>query len=190
MGEAPLINLERKHLADIFISHIAEEAHIAGALVRFLREFQLESFVSSDQWQLKAGERWFERVIQELDAAKVVILLLSESSAVRPWINFEGGYAWASPKKKVIPLCIGNLKKGEMPRPYSDLQGLNLRTDYYHLVRNCLEYVKDDGRPSWDPVPFPSDDKRVKPLLDELDRFAPRFSEEALKILGSGKRSS
>jgi TIR domain len=153
-------------MADLFISHIHEEADVAEAVMRFLREFDLAAFLSSDHWQLHAGERWFERIATELNDSKVVILLLSQRSVARPWINFEAGWAWAT--RKIIPVCYGGLKKDGMPRPYSDLQGLNLRSDYYDLVKDCYFYLKNLGRLA--PLPLMGDEPHVKALLAALDQ--------------------
>lgn len=154
-------------VSDLFISHIHEEAEVAEAVLRFLRESKLEAFLSSDHWQIHAGERWFERIADELKEAKVVILLLSQQSVARPWINFEAGWAWAMSAKKIIPLCFGDLTKGTMPRPYSDLQGLNLRSDYYDLVKDCHFYLNPG---TLLPMPLSSDAPSVKTLLEKLDR--------------------
>jgi len=42
-------------VSDLFISHIHEEAEVAEAVLRFLRESKLEAFLSSDHWQIHAG---------------------------------------------------------------------------------------------------------------------------------------
>jgi TIR domain len=123
-------------MAKIFISHIHEEATIAAAVRLFLSKFNLDAFLSSDRWQLLPGERWFDRIIKELTDAEIVILLLSKNSVNRPWINFEAGWGWAK-NRKLIPVCFGGLVKDAMPRPYSDLQAVNLRTDYYDLLMGC-----------------------------------------------------
>jgi hypothetical protein len=159
-------------MADLFISHIHEEAEVAEAVMRFLKEFNLEAFLSSDHWQLHAGERWFERIATELSDAKVVILLLSHRSVARPWINFEAGWAWAA-TKRIIPICYGGLTKNAMPRPYSDLQGLNLRADYYDLVKDCYFYLSNLGQLA-PPVPLMGDDRRVQALLETVDRVEPK----------------
>jgi hypothetical protein len=160
-------------VADLFISHVHEDAEVAKALLDFLKESKLEAFLSSDNWQIHAGEKWFERITAELNAAKLVILLLSDQSVKRPWINFEAGWAWAT-HKTIIPLCIGGLNKGAMPRPYSDLQGLDLRTDYYDLVRDCYFHLYSPGPPYLAPMPFLGTEPHVTRLLRELEEAEKR----------------
>lgn len=151
-------------MAQIFISHIHEEGEIAQAVLRFLRDFGLDPYLSSDYLQINPGERWFDRIITELKEAKVVILLLTKHSVNQPWINFEAGWAWGT-SRKLIPVCFGGLLKGAMPRPYSDLQGLNLNTDYYALLKGCGHGVG---------VLRPPDivhDERVDKLIRALEKF-------------------
>jgi hypothetical protein len=148
-------------MAEIFISHIHEEAIPARGLRRYLEHHELDSFLSSENWQIKLGERWFDRIIQELDAAKIVILMLSPTSVSRPWINFEAGWAWAK-GKITIPACFGGLDVGAMPRPYSDLQGVNLETDYSRLISHCRDHTgKFMLLP---PTPFEQTDRFLKAL--------------------------
>jgi hypothetical protein len=115
-------------MADVFISHIHEEALIATAVQRYLQDTlkrETNIFPSSDQWQVLAGENWLARIKRELQSATVVILLLSHQSVVRPWVNFEAGAAWLA-DKVVIPTCFGDQHKDELPRPYGDLQAVYL----------------------------------------------------------------
>lgn len=150
-------------MADIFISHIHEEAEAAKALNNYLKGYGLKGFLSSDNWQIHAGERWFERITQELEQAKIVILMLSRQSVARPWINFEAGWAW-SKGKVTIPACFGGLTPGDMPRPYSDLQGLSLGQDSYALARDCCHHLKQQ-------IPPPSGLAEQQEFLEALGRF-------------------
>ncbi len=151
-------------MADIFISHIHEEAIAAEGLVRFLARFDLEAFVSSDKWQIRLGERWFDRIMNELRAAKIVVLMLSPESVKRPWINFEAGWAW-SQDKVTIPACFGGLEVGNMPRPYSDLQGVQLETGHYNLVWDCYHHLGKSKLPN---LPTPDDTLPLKRALQGL----------------------
>jgi hypothetical protein len=109
-------------MADIFVSHIHEEADAAEALTKYLGDYGFESFLSSERWQVRAGDRWFDRITEELAAARIVLLMLSKRSVDRPWIDFEAGWSW-SQKKITIPACFGGLDPGAMPRPYFGSSG-------------------------------------------------------------------
>ncbi|MCJ7503362.1 MAG: toll/interleukin-1 receptor domain-containing protein [Acidobacteriia bacterium] len=129
-------------MADIFISYVHEEAAIAEALQTYLRDVYAgqKVFLSSDQWQIFAGDIWFDRIRAELGPAKVVILLLSKRSVARPWVNFEAGAAWLS-DKKIIPVCIGDLDKGDLPKPYSSIQAVSLPEDHYYLLTSIGHHL-------------------------------------------------
>src|SRR5580700_11302603 len=104
-------------MADIFISHIHEEEKLADELLKFLRselDRSTEVFLSSDSWQVYAGEIWLDRIREELSAAKVVVLMLSPKSVERPWVNFEAGAGWLT-SKVIIPVCHGGLGKSSLP---------------------------------------------------------------------------
>jgi hypothetical protein len=143
-------------MADVFISYIHEEQRIAEAVQAFLKQ-NLQRlvprgvFLSADDWQVFAGEIWLERIRQELQEASVVVLMLSQESAARPWINFEAGAAWLA-NKALIPVCFGGLTKGHMPKPYSGIQGLDLPDDSYYLLRSVQRHLDPSGLPLPPPV--------------------------------------
>lgn len=116
-----------RNMARIFISFAHEEKEVAQAVQSLIysKVRDVEVFLSSDQQQLYAGENWLTRIQQELKSANVVVLLLSPLSLSRPWINFEAGAAWLS-NKTLIPVCYHGLVKNKLPKPYSDLQAIDL----------------------------------------------------------------
>jgi hypothetical protein len=136
-------------MAEIFISFIHEEERYAQAIQRFLREAlpesKLDVFVASDKWAIYAGEEWLDRIFQELKSAKVVLLILSQDSVTRPWVNFEAGAAWLKPAI-VIPVCIENMTKDNLPKPYSSLQAVELEKpdDQDYLISSICHHLKYD----------------------------------------------
>ena len=129
-------------MAQVFISFVHEEENFAKAVQQFLKD-KLDNqsvFMSADKWQVIAGEIWLDRIQQELDSAKVVILMLSQKSVGRPWVNFEAGAAWLT-GKVIIPACFCELTKGNLPKPYSNIQALDLPNDIYYLVRSVAHYL-------------------------------------------------
>jgi hypothetical protein len=61
-------------LAEIFISFIHEEVEYADAVQGFLLQVTHgeipRPFLSADQLQVYAGEKWLERIIDELETSK------------------------------------------------------------------------------------------------------------------------
>src|SRR6267142_3697070 len=129
-------------MADIFISFIHEEENLAKAVQHYLwEEFRQLSvpwsiFLSADPSQLLPGQDWLERINQELNTATVVMLMLSQASVKRPWVNFEAGAAWLDGRKHIIPVCYGGILKDQLPTPYAAmrLQGVQLPEDLSSLV--------------------------------------------------------
>jgi len=155
-------------MADVFISFIHEEEKVAQAVQALLREKlnKRDVFLSSDQWQIHAGEIWLDRIMKELTTAKVVILMLSKRSVERPWVNFEAGGAWLA-KKAVIPACFGTLAKGDLPKPYSGIQALDLPSDAYYLVTSIAHHL---GMLA--PPPFFSPDAELDALESAISEIA------------------
>jgi hypothetical protein len=132
-------------VADIFISFIHEESGTAEAVQSFVNQMlsgHAHAFLSSDKFQMYAGELWLEKIFKELKAAKVVILLLSERSVKRPWVNFEAGAGWFT-DKKIIPVCIKGLTKEDLPKPYSSLQSIDLKyiDEQLYLIRSIAHHL-------------------------------------------------
>ncbi len=128
-------------MAEVFISFIHEEKEVARAVQELLQDKLRERpFLSADTWQVFAGEDWLKRIKEELESAKVVVLMLSQRSVKRPWVNFEAGAAWLA-DKVVIPVCFGGLSKGSLPKPYSSLQALDLPNDWYYLVSSIAHHL-------------------------------------------------
>lgn len=112
----------------VFISHITEEAELAKELKQLLEESflgMLEIFVSSDEGSLSAGTRWLDDITHSLSNCKVELILCSEKSIKRPWINFEAGAGWVR-QIPVIPLCHSGMEPSKLPIPLNMLQAAKL----------------------------------------------------------------
>lgn len=109
----------------VFISHIVHESPVALVLQRAIREAfgsDFRVFVSSDQFSIGGGRKWFEHIITELRSRKVVLLLVSRESAKREWISFEAGFGDGS-GGIVIPVAIINLRFSELSFPLAAYNG-------------------------------------------------------------------
>ncbi len=129
----------------IFISHITPEAPIAHLLKDLLvRAFgeAITVFVSSDYASIETGAPPFHTIVAALSRAAVVIVLLSEASLERRWINFEAGIAYAhgqmSRNTRLLPLAIRSQQPNVGP-PLSELQVRQLRDP--HVVTSMLQDI-------------------------------------------------
>lgn len=171
-------------MADVFISFIHEEAEWAEGVQRFISmvlDFSSVPFLSSDQSQVLAGDKWLDRIMDELKDTKVVLLMMSKESVKRPWVNFEAGAAWTR-EKIIIPICFGGLDKGNLPKPYSSIQAidLDLKDDHEYLARSIAHHL---GRP--DPMRRMSSEIAFKVGGQELKKKAER-QEMVYRIFESG----
>lgn len=137
----------------LFLSHVAEEAPLAEALKFHLgRDFLglVDIFVSSDLESIAAGTNWLSSLEQALRDASVLLVLCSRASLSQPWVNFEVGAAWIKPIP-IVPVCHSGLRTGDLPIPFSVLQGVQANTTsglkrVYSLVAgklNCEVPQKD-----------------------------------------------
>jgi hypothetical protein len=139
------------------MSFIHEEEGAARAVHNFIRKIlgnSIDTFRSSDETAIYAGEEWMARIFEELKTAKVLISMLSPISVGRPWINFEAGAAWMG-SSKVIPVCFNGLTIGELPKPYSSLQAVEINTHEgaYYFVSSIAHHlnVEKPKKPLFDP---------------------------------------
>lgn len=131
-------------MARLFVSFVHEDEKLALAVQDLLQtELNLreEVFLSSDKSLIYAGDPWLQKIKEALSAAEIVILMLSQRSVARPWVNFEAGAAWLA-NKTLIPVCYGNLSKDALPHPYSGIQALNLASEAYYLVKSVHHQLK------------------------------------------------
>ena len=91
---------------------------------------QVEVFVSSHD--IISGERWFERLEEELSDAKVLLALCSGSSVLMPWINFEAGAAYFK-GIPIISVCHSGLTVETLPIPLRFFQGLDAETEEFTI---------------------------------------------------------
>jgi|ERR1035437_533425 hypothetical protein len=132
-------------MAAIFMSFIHEEEGTVLWVRHFIHEVlqgAVESFMSSDESIIYAGEDWMARIFAELKDAKVLVSMLSPTSVTRPWINFEAGAAWMR-DCKVIPVCFAGLTAGQLPKPYSSLQAVDISTHEgaFYLVSSIAHHL-------------------------------------------------
>lgn len=112
----------------VFISHITEEKPVALVLQKYLKlsfggNFRV--FVSSDAKSIGGGKNWYNHVIDNLRVSKVVLVLISQESGRREWINFEAGFGEGM-GGLVIPVAIRNFPLVRMSFPMAGIQGRNV----------------------------------------------------------------
>jgi len=110
----------------VFLSHAAADAQIAN-LVKCEIERRVPGvwvFSSSDPSDLPPGTKWPKEIQDALQRMDLFILLATERSLRRPWVWFEAGTVWFR-DQRLVPLCLGAVRKGALPPPLGERQGLN-----------------------------------------------------------------
>ncbi len=120
----------------IFLSYIDEEKKIAEVLKEWIEASsldQIEVFAYSDKESIDLGEEWHEKIIDALNRSNLLIVLSSEFSIERPWVNFESGAAWIK-KIPIIPICHTGMSKDSIPDPYRRKLAINLDDKNFGLT--------------------------------------------------------
>jgi TIR domain len=110
----------------VFISHASGEAPLAEILQQHItRDFigLVEVFVSSDGTSIAVGDHWLDGVVKALQSADIYLVLCSQHSIERRWINIEMGGALAR-SRPIIPICHTDLTAAQLQRPLEDSQAI------------------------------------------------------------------
>ena len=136
----------------VFISYVHEDKDIAEAVQGLLVSalgLENEVFLSADTTQILAGHVWLDRIRGALESCDVLLLLLSERSINRPWVNFEAGAVWLR-GKPVIPICIGRMLIEFLPQPYAGIQAVRLPSEAHYLLKSVHNHLGLDTEPPLD----------------------------------------
>ncbi len=179
----------------IFISHISEEKSLALVLKEWLESTflgQCKVFVSSDPEDIPAGTKWLDKINGAMDDSKLLIILYSPQSKLRPWINFEAGCGWIK-NIPIMPICHSGLKVSEIGAPISSFQGLEI--DVKDFVNNFFGAIAKHA--GFSKTPRIATDEFMKELnvaignvehkiIEEISaEQETEFSDEQLKIMQS-----
>ena len=152
----------------VFISHIHENAAIAKVLKQFVEKKFRGSvcvFASSDG-DIPPGATWQEFLLTEIRESDLVIVVCTNASVHRPWVNFETGGALAR-GAQVIPVCWHGCRPSLLPLPLGALSALDLEApgDVLRLLQAIAEHA-DMRVPEFNPAE----------LIDALPK---RYTESA-----------
>jgi hypothetical protein len=103
---------EKNRRQSVFISHSHADAPLARELSKALANGGIRPWLPDEE--IRPGERWKERLLEELRSARVVIVLLTPASVQSPWTFFEVGAAVAD-HKIIIPVLSRDMKPEDVP---------------------------------------------------------------------------
>jgi hypothetical protein len=102
----------------------------------------VEVFLASDTTSVPAGSRWLAEIVEGLQRSQLHIIICSNYSVSRPWINFEAGASGVR-GVPIIPLCHSGLVPDQLPVPLSESEGgviteVNALKKLYMRVANLI----------------------------------------------------
>lgn len=116
----------------IFLSHASDDKELAELLAEQIRVMfgrdTVKVFVSSEPDAIGAGDKWFPTILQQLEEATALVVLLTPNSIDRRWVWFEIGYFWRkveTSEGRLYPLHTPSIK--EIPHPLNELQAKSLK---------------------------------------------------------------
>lgn len=129
----------------IFLSHAARDQELAIVLKATIESAIRGSdvFVSSDTEDLRPGDDWVDTILVNLQRARLLVILATGRSLGRTWVWYESGAAW-SRRIRMVPCCVGEIRKNNLPAPFSSRQALNIdeQQDFRYLLKEIGETLK------------------------------------------------
>lgn len=114
-----------------FISFSTESELLAEFIKKFIVHMFPDLhpfFISSSPDSIPVGTDWMNSMQKALSSAKIMFVLASKKSLIRPWINFEIGAAW-SRNIPIVFLCYDDLSPESLPLPFAMRQAISLSRD-------------------------------------------------------------
>src|SRR5271165_1173644 len=144
-------------MADIFISHSGTDNEIAAAIGERIRRERPTWSLFYDKDNIRAGQRWQERLRVELTSCRVVLALLSRNWLGSPWCFTEAVTA-AFSGKAVVGIETEDLTSDDLARAppiLHERQRVSLRDGYDRAWQEVLEALDCSGLDpdDWFPIP-------------------------------------
>lgn len=114
----------------VFISHTSADEELArglGVLVDRVFDGGVTPWYSSDKGPLgglSPGQRWYERIEEEVCGSIQVLAVITRRSRERPWIYWEAGMGSIACKGKVCPVTF-RVEIGQLGPPLSYYQAVD-----------------------------------------------------------------
>ena len=144
-------------MADIFISHSGTDNEIAAAIGERIRRERPTWSLFYDKDNIRAGQRWQERLRVELTSCRVVLALLSRNWLGSPWCFTEAVTA-AFRGKDVVGIETEDLTSDDLARAppiLHERQRVRLRDGDDRAWQEVLEALDRSGLDpdDWFPIP-------------------------------------
>jgi TIR domain len=135
----------------VFLSHASTDKEIAGLLKNKIQQSwpNVKVFDATDPEELPPGSDWPRRILEALHASRIILVLATSRGLDRIWVWFEAGAAWHR-FQQITSLCVGEVRKGRLPSPFSIYTALNI--DEAEDFRSLFQILfREFGKPSQEP---------------------------------------
>ena len=144
-------------MADIFISHSGKDNELAATIGERIRRERPTWSLFYDKDNIRAGQRWQERLREELTSCRVVLALLSRNWLCSPWCFTEAVTA-AFRGKDLVGIETEDLTSDDLARAppiLHERQRVRLRDGDNRAWREILEVLDRSGLDpnDWFPIP-------------------------------------
>src|SRR6516162_4880595 len=144
-------------MADIFISHSGEDSEVAARIGERIRRERPSWSLFYDKDNIRAGQRWQERLREELTSCRVVLALLSRNWLGSPWCFTEAVTA-SFRGKDVVGIETEELTREDLagaPPILHERQRVRLRDGDNRAWQEVLEALDRSGLDpdDWFPIP-------------------------------------
>ena len=144
-------------MADIFISHSGQDNEVAAAIGERIRRDRPSWSLFYDKDNIRAGQRWQERLREELTSCRVVLALLSRNWLGSPWCFTEAVTATFR-GKDVVGIETEDLTSDDLVRAppiLHERQRVRLRNGDNRGWQEVLEALDRSGLDpnDWFPIP-------------------------------------
>ncbi|HEV7746218.1 MAG TPA: toll/interleukin-1 receptor domain-containing protein [Pyrinomonadaceae bacterium] len=107
----------------IFVSYAKEDSGLAAELMSQLRsQPKFHIYTTS---KMSAGENWKSKIKKELSKSDYFLVLLSPTSVLSKWVQFELGAAWGL-NKFIIPIVTSQDVVHRIPLEFGNLRVIEL----------------------------------------------------------------
>lgn len=138
-------------MADIFLSYASQDRQRIRPLVRILEDHGWSVFWD---WNIPPGKRFSDVIEQNLEAAKCVVVVWSESSVKSDWVIDE---AEEGKKRRIlVPVLIEQVK---IPMGFRGIQGANLinwgeneANSKIEILCEAIRSIIDEPKSSENPI--------------------------------------
>lgn len=97
----------------VLISHSSRDSVLINVIQEILEKSSLNKLEvwhtsdRSDHGGYSVGDGWFERILEKLNEADIVISVITPNSINSPWLYYESGFGEARHDTKVVPVVFG-----------------------------------------------------------------------------------